>query len=91
MGGLPWGVGDELYTRAPLRLQGGGQVTLSDGTLLQSALVWFPKCTPSCIGAGNCCPGALTSTSLESKARLAPYFPGSLHTLQTPGASNMLY
>lgn len=43
-GGLPWGAGDELYTRAPFRLQGGGQVTLSDGSLLHSASVWFPEC-----------------------------------------------
>ena len=48
-GGLPYGAGDELYTRAPLRLQGGGQVTLRDGSLLHSGSVWWPECTPSCL------------------------------------------
>lgn len=41
-GGLPFGAGGELYVRG-LRLQGGGQVTLSDGSLLHSASAWFPE------------------------------------------------
>lgn len=70
-GGLPFGAGDELYTRSPLRLQGGGQVVLKDGSILHSGSVWWPECQPACMPVPNQTDALATRKKVRSAATAA--------------------